>query len=218
MTIRGIGQDEAVWVDVDRLALQDAALRGKGETAENLYATPAGTQALIDAFHTWKGLKGSFGSYGENRKFLWRTTYLDSMKEPTHMGVDVNVPAGSIVEADTGCTVVWVGTDIPEPHGWGNRVIVKLDGRAVWMIYAHLADNNPRKVGERLVAGTIIGHVGAPHENGGWYPHVHVQAMTTEAWEMFQEDPKSIDGYCPADEWLKMQKLFPFPGKWVSFP
>lgn len=218
MTIRGIAYAEAAWVDVDKLARQDAAFRGRGETAENIYATPAGTQALIEAFHAKMKVKASYGSYGENRKFLWRTTYLDAMKDPIHVGVDVNVPAGSIVEADTGCTVVWVGTDTPEPSGWGNRVIVKLEGRAVWMIFAHLADNNPRNVGQRLVAGTIIGHVGAPHENGGWYPHLHVQAMNEEAWDMFQADPKSIDGYCPAAEWPRMQKLFPFPGRWISFP
>ena len=26
-----------------------------------------------------------------------------------------------------------------------------------------------------MAAGEVIGHLGGPHENGGWAPHVHLQ-------------------------------------------
>lgn len=183
----------------------------------NPYKTPKGAQKLLDEFHAERRVVGSYGSYGEDRTFVWRQTYLDALKGCVHIGLDINVAAGSLVVADTDCEVVWVGTDHPEPHGWGNRVIVKLRHIDIWIIYAHLGAPIVQ-VGRPLGPGSGLGYVGAPHENGGWFPHLHLQTMTREAWRMFQQDPRTIDGYCSRLEWRKWKALCPNPARFLQIP
>lgn len=217
MAVPTIREGRIAVLDLNGFAVKDAAFMGLSPHGKNPYIVPGILAERLNSYHRRQGLDATFGSYGENRGFIWRQTYLDAMKDPIHAGIDINVPAGSLVVADADCEVVWVGTDYPDSHGWGNRVIVKLRGIEIWMIYAHLGAPIVR-VGRPLGPGSGLGYVGAPHENGGWYPHLHVQAMTREAWEMFQADPASIDGYCPAAEWTQKKKLFPFPGKYILIP
>ena len=39
-----------------------------------------------------------------------------------------------------------------------------------------------------------VGTVGAPHENGGWAPHVHVQVMTTLLLSRWDRRDAAPDG------------------------
>lgn len=217
MTIPYLDDKPIAVLDLNRFALKDAAFRGLSVNAKNPYIVPGFLGEVLETYHRRRGLGGTYGSYGENRGFVWRQTYLDAMKNPIHAGVDINVPDGTMVVADADCTVAWVGTDYPEAHGWGNRVIVKLQGIDIWIIYAHLGAPMC-SVGNRMGVGSPIGYVGASHENGGWYPHLHVQSMVGKAWDMFLADHASIDGYYPADEWLEKKLLFPFPGKYILVP
>jgi murein DD-endopeptidase MepM/ murein hydrolase activator NlpD len=217
MTIPSIRDARIAVLNLSRFAEKDAAFRGLSATGNNPYIDPFFLDRALTQYHERQGLDATFGSYGENRGFIWRKTYLDAIKDPIHAGIDINVPAGTLVEADADCEVVWVGTDYPDDHGWGNRVIVKLRDHDIWMIYAHLGAPIVR-VGRPLPAGSALGYVGRPHENGGWYPHLHVQAMTREAWEIFLADPASIDGYYPAALWEDTKRMFPFPGKYILIP
>lgn len=217
MTIPSIQDARILALDLNRFAVKDAAFRGLSKTGNNPYIDPYFLDRILSQYHERQGLDATFGSYGENRGFIWRQTYLDGMENPIHAGIDINVPVGTLVEADTDCIVAWVGTDHPDKFGWGNRVIVKLRDAEIWMIYAHLGSPIVR-VGRPLGPGSALGYVGGPHENGGWYPHLHVQAMTKTAWDMFLEDPTSIDGYCPAAQWPQMKKNFPFPGRYIRIP
>ncbi len=217
MTIPFLDDQPIAVLDLNQFATKRAAFYGLSNTAENLFIIPEFLDDELSTYHRRQGLAATFGSYGENRGFIWRQTYLDGMVNPIHAGIDINVPTDSLVVADAACTVVWIGTDHPDEHGWGNRVIVKLHGIDIWMIYAHLRSPMWR-VGMMLGAGCPIGHVGSPHVNGGWYPHLHVQAMTRQAWEMFLADPTTIDGYYPAEQWQEKKLLFPFPGKFILIP
>lgn len=218
MTIPSLKGARTAIAELDSLARSDAAARGLPKTGPNEYSTPAGTQRLVDAYHAKRHVRASFGGYGERRGFLWRTTYLDGMKDPTHIGVDVNVPAGTRVVSYKGGTVVWTGTDHPEQHGWGNRVIVRLHNHPIWMIYAHLGDRLRCSIDQVLAPNGVIGEVGSPTQNGGWFPHLHLQAMTEEAWEMFKKDPRSIDGYCPHAAWPRWRELCPDPLRFIKVP
>ncbi|MBP9757132.1 MAG: peptidoglycan DD-metalloendopeptidase family protein [Candidatus Pacebacteria bacterium] len=216
-TIPFLDDEPVAVLDLNGFAVKDAAFMGLSRHGKNPYILPNILAERLNCYHKRQGLAATYGSYGENRGFIWRQTYLDAMENPIHAGIDINVPAGSLVIADVDCEVVWVGTDHPEPHGWGNRIIVKLRGIDIWMIYAHLGAPICR-VGNKMGSGSPIGYVGTPHENGGWYPHLHVQAMTRQAWEMFLADPSTIDGYYPAEQWPRKKLLFPFPGKFICIP
>lgn len=217
MTIPFLDDQPIAVLDLEQFARKDAAFRGLSSGADNPCIVPDILSEMLETYHRRRGLAGTYGSYGEPRGFVWRQTYLDAMKNPIHAGIDINVPARTMVVADAECTVVWVGTDYPDAHGWGNRVIVKLHDIDIWMIYAHLGAPICR-VGNRMEVGSPIGLVGSVRENGGWFPHVHVQSMTKAAWEMFLVNPASIDGYYPAAEWPEKKLLFPFPGKFILVP
>jgi hypothetical protein len=52
--------------------------------------------------------------------------------------------------------------------------------------------------------------IGTPEENGGWYPHLHLQALSGAAWEAVQHAPDALlDGYGYSDE--PLGSLFPDP-------
>ncbi len=217
MTIPSLRGKRLVTVDLDAISRIDAAQRGISRAVRNPYAQPDGTQELLDRYHSHRNVDASYGSYGEHRGHVWRGTYLDRMDDPVHLGIDVNVPAGTEIAIDCDAHVVCITTDHPEPYGWGNRVFLKLKDTQIWLIYAHLA--RPMcELTQRLKPGEIFATVGVPHENGGWFSHLHIQALTAEAWMMFSDDPDSIDGYCPQSEWKRWQKLCPNPLQFVKVP
>lgn len=222
MTIPSLKGKRTGMLELDDYARVDSMQRGIRRSAPNPYATPEGGQALIDQYHKRHHLDASSGSYGENRAFLWRGTYLDQMEEPVHIGIDVCVPVGTVVDTDFDATVAWIGTDHPEPHGWGNRVILKRNGKRsdvqIWMIYAHLAGPPMCELGQHLKPGDVFARVGDPRENGGWFAHLHVQVLVHEAWKMFKKNPCLIDGYCPSKEWRRWQMLCPNPLQFVKVP
>ncbi len=221
MTIPSLKGRRTGTLDLDGIARVDAMQRGIRRSEPNPYALPEGAQDLINRYHGMRNLDASYGSYGEKRGFVWRGTYLDAMEDPTHIGLDVNVPAGTAIDADFDATVVWVGTDYPDEYGWGNRVILKCNARRsgiqIWMIYAHLA--TPQcTVGDTIKKGSVFARVGAPDENGGWFPHLHVQTLTHDSWQMFKKDPYALDGYCPGREWKQWQRLCPNPLQFLNVP
>src|SRR3954463_5026339 len=69
--------------------------------------------------------------------------------------------------------------------GWGGWFVLRADvpeGGAEYVGLGHLAHAGLPQAGARITRGTPIGVIGTPHENGGWYPHLHLQALSGEAW------------------------------------
>jgi murein DD-endopeptidase MepM/ murein hydrolase activator NlpD len=83
--------------------------------------------------------------------------------------------------------------------GWGGWFVLRADvpeGGAAYVVLGHLAHAGLPQAGARITRGTPIGVIGTPHENGGWYPHLHLQALSGEAWEAVQRAPDILlDGY-----------------------
>jgi murein DD-endopeptidase MepM/ murein hydrolase activator NlpD len=182
----------------------------------NRFLQPRYCEGVLNSWHREKGIDYSWGSYGENRGYLWRDTPYGAGKACIHLGEDINVPVGTEVVAGAQCEVVHRDADCPQQYGWGNRVIVKLRGVDAWIIYAHLSHGFSCRRGDILAKGATIGYVGSPEENGGWYPHLHVQAMTMAAWKRFENDPESVDGYCTIEEWQELRRIFPRPSTYVK--
>lgn len=85
----------------------------------------------------------------------------------THTGIDLAAPLGTEVHAATSGTVS-TGWD---PAGAGNFVEVWFDGH-VRLLYCHLSAFAVR-TGDVVVAGQVVGYVGATGLATG--PHVHLQ-------------------------------------------
>jgi murein DD-endopeptidase MepM/ murein hydrolase activator NlpD len=153
---------------------------------------------FLAALHRKKGVAFSWGGYLEDRRDLWRGSYL-AEDASVHLGIDVNVRAGTEVSVTHSARVVRVTHDPDMNGGWGSVVMFELEkplGDISHFLYAHLSkDSIGLKEGDRLVPGDIAARVGRTDENGGWFEHLHVQAMTREAWDKFGGDLKQFDGY-----------------------
>ena len=92
----------------------------------------------------------------------------------THSGVDFAAPVGTRVRAAGDGVVSFAGRD----GGYGNLVVLRHRGQ-VSTAYAHLSRFAPGlHVGQRVIQGDIIGHVGAT----GWAtgPHLHYEFRVGE--------------------------------------
>ena len=159
----------------------------------------------LGADHCW-------GGWLEDRAHLWRGHYLPDGCT-IHLGIDLNAPAGTTVPAPVSGEVVHAVPCCASGGGWGGWFVVRADspaGSAVYVLLGHLAHAGLPQAGERLVRGTPAGVIGTPHENGGWYPHLHLQAISGDAWEAVQHAPDALlDGYGYAD--ADLSRLFPDP-------
>ena len=161
--------------------------------------------------HRWDAY--SFGGYVEDRRELWRGSYLTD-ETALHLGIDVNVPAGTALTVAQPATIVHHTHDPCQDGGWGGVVFFALDqpiGDITHFLYAHLKNEPPHKpVGSHVTPGDIVAVLGEPHENGGWYEHLHVQTLTRDAWERTQGDITKFDGYAPV-RYAKGHPEFPDP-------
>lgn len=64
----------------------------------------------------------TYGGHFEDRKKLWRG-YYKSAKKVTHLGVDYNVPSGTLVSAPRDLTIIHSWKDTSIHNSWGGRLI-----------------------------------------------------------------------------------------------
>ena len=156
---------------------------------------PVVCQEMVASVHTKLNIDFSYGGWLEDRSAVWKDSYLEEENAPIHLGVDINALPGTKIAADPG-TVVRIDDDYPEEGGWGPRVIVHHASQPIYMIYAHLDRKIGVKVGDRLVPGQVFAEIGTAPWNGNWYPHVHVQTLSIEAYDEAAADGfKELDGY-----------------------
>jgi murein DD-endopeptidase MepM/ murein hydrolase activator NlpD len=169
--------------------------------------------------HTRRGIAFSYGGYLENRSTLWHGSYLDADERFIHLGIDVNVPAHTPIFADSPGRVVSTATDHPEEHGWGMRVIMRLDTHPVYLVYGHLHPAVRVHVNDRVKRGTLLGIVGTAEHNGGWFPHVHVQAVAELTYHRLLIDGlRDLDGYGRTCERELLRAEYPNPLQYITIP
>lgn len=161
---------------------------------------PSIAQRMLDDLHHDARADWSWGGLFEKRNRLWRGGYMKEKRAYVHLGVDLNVPAGTAVCASAPSEVLLVDNDIGEVGGWGTRVILRLLHHPVVLIYAHLAPSTsfngmPLRAGDRLRDGQYFGRIGASVHNGGWFSHLHLQGLTARAWDYFAGRLNLLDGY-----------------------
>ncbi len=174
---------------------------------KSIYLEPSLTDRFLAALHRSLDVVYSFGGYLEARADLWNGSYMDEDKA-IHLGIDVNAPAGTVVASVHPAKVVKIVHDPDQDGGWGSVVFFELQkpiGNISHFIYAHLSPEIPVNVGNIVRPGQPVARLGRPDENGGWYEHLHIQALTPEAWAMAadRDDMGAFDGY---DAWPSGQE------------
>lgn len=163
------------------------------------------------------GVDHCWGGWLENRAHLWRGHYLPEGCA-IHLGIDLNVPAGTTVLAPVSGEVMHAVPCRALGGGWGGWFVLRADvpeGGADYVLLGHLAHAGLPPPGSRIAGGTAVGVIGTPLENGGWYPHLHLQALSGDAWEAVQHAPDALlDGYGYPDAALR--RLFPNPAPLVG--
>ncbi len=119
---------------------------------------------------------------------------------------------------DAGFCHHWVGevaTRLGAEHCWGGWLVLRSgepEGGADYVLPGHLAHAGLPPAGTHVTRGTAVGVIGKPEQNGGWYPHLHRQALSAEAWEAVQHAPDALlDGYGYADASLSRRLPNPAP-------
>lgn len=206
-------------IDMDVLARDWLGQHGIREDQSNPLLDPYACWELLHEAHARLGVDYSYGGWLENRRALWRGSYLEREGLFLHLGVDINMPERTVVLLDWPAVVLRIDCDVPEEHGWGTRVIVQPRATNVVLVYAHLAVDTHVRVGDVLNVGEPLGVVGHSGENGGWFPHLHVQAVRRDHYDaLLADDLASLDGYGRPEEHERMAELFPNPEAWLRIP
>ena len=129
----------------------------------------------------------AIGLYAEDRNCYRGEQFIvagSSRTRSTHLGMDIFIAANTPVLAPYAGHVYSV-QDNDLPYDYGGTVILQHvagdTGLSFYTLYGHLSKKTLSLFheGDAVSAGDVIGYIGAPHENGGWAPHLHFQIMTT---------------------------------------
>jgi murein DD-endopeptidase MepM/ murein hydrolase activator NlpD len=192
----------------------------------NPYLDPKKCAEMVSDFHHELGIKWSFGGYLEDRSNLWRDSYLEHSKKFLHLGIDVNLPAGTPVASAIPLEVIMTDDDHDLDGGWGPRIIaIAQDDPSRLVIFAHLADVLVT-AGDRISPDVPFAVVGAAPLNGNWYPHYHIQQLNTERIPNLIFDSKQrkivsgldeIDGYGRQEDYRLLSQQYEDPIDFIPF-
>lgn len=169
---------------------------------------PAGENPLLDAqkCDAWvqkiaaeHQVDYTFGGWLEDRAHLWRGHYLPAGPQ-AHLGTDYNVPAGVRVASPFDGEIIYIGRD-GSWGGWGGVLVFKLSEPPVkgadYLYLGHLAWDDTVRLHQKVKAGETAGFIGEPHQNGQWFPHLHVQLVSEAKMQATKGEPLNVDGYMP---------------------
>ena len=149
------------------------------------------------------------GGYNVQRQNMYIAPQYKNERN-VHMGIDIWAPAGEPVYAPIDGEVAY-GAFHNQDGNYGATVVVKhtLEGDEIFALYGHLSlsslEHSPP--GKKLSAGSLVGWLGEPCENGNWHPHLHYQLST--------EDPGEADmpGVVSVQSREQSVLLYPDPEK-----
>jgi hypothetical protein len=126
-----------------------------------------------------------------------------------HLGLDIIVPAGTVLHAPLDSVVEIQGYEEGEGN-YGGFVLLRHSSdrfQTFYSLYGHLALASLPPRGEALKAGEAFARVGDFNENGNWFHHTHLQILTEKGLE---RDFISR-GYCSAKDLPVIDSLCPSP-------
>jgi 4-aminobutyrate aminotransferase-like enzyme/Ser/Thr protein kinase RdoA (MazF antagonist)/murein DD-endopeptidase MepM/ murein hydrolase activator NlpD len=169
------------------------------------------------------GAAAGIGRYDEARRLYtaeqFRVATDDGEEWRTiHIGVDLFAPAGTAVLAPLDGVVHSV-RDNAGRLDYGPTVILRHDaadaGPTFFTLYGHLDPGvfGHLRAGQRVRQGERIARLGAPADNGGWAPHLHLQLITDLLG--FEGDFPGVARPSEREVWLS---LSPDPNLILGFP
>jgi len=130
-----------------------------------------------------------YGGYLEDRSPLF-----DIRHDPEaliHLGLDFWMPENTSIHSHVEGVVCHTAYEPDILLGWGGRIDIK--SADLVYIFGHL--KRPEFiVGDLIRKGQTIGKLGKRSENGGWLPHLHIQAVRLCTYNTYA-NPNSIDAY-----------------------
>jgi 4-aminobutyrate aminotransferase-like enzyme/Ser/Thr protein kinase RdoA (MazF antagonist) len=144
---------------------------------------PDAAQAIWEIYCAEQGVDLGIGPWGEARTVYSGEMFVSRLIEDTrrtrHLGLDLFMAAGTRLYTPIAATVVSVEIE-PDPLGYGCLIALRHEPEgcpAFVSLWGHLAHEalSRLKAGDQLEAGALVGEMGAPAENGGWAPHLHLQ-------------------------------------------
>ncbi|MGF6173840.1 aminotransferase class III-fold pyridoxal phosphate-dependent enzyme [Ensifer sp. 4252] len=152
-------------------------------TVKSAGEQPDEAQAIWEDHCREHGIDLGIGPWGEARTVYAGEMFISRLIEHTrrtrHLGLDLFMAAGTKVFTPIAATVVSVEIE-KDPLGYGCLIALRHEPEgcppfvSLWGHMAHEAMGRI-KAGDRLEAGALVGEMGAPKENGGWAPHLHLQ-------------------------------------------
>jgi len=147
------------------------------------------------------------GGYAEYRNFYSRSEVFNTTgSEPRrlHLGIDIWADAGTSIYAFIGGMIhSFAFNDRFGDYGATLILLHQLDGIAFYSLYGHISlrDINTIQVGQYVIRGQKIAHIGEPKENGNWPPHLHFQLI--QDIEMKKGDYPGVCSYGEKEKYLK---------------
>src|SRR5262249_12401199 len=140
-----------------------------------------------------------------------------SERRTIHIGLDLFADAGTPVHAPLD-GVVHAFANNAVPQDYGPVIILRhetTDGDVFFTLYGHLSRTSLDElvVGRRIPRGERFAMLGAPHENLGWTPHLHLQIIT----DLLGLDT-DFPGVAPASQRAAWRSLSPDPNLIVGVP
>ena len=189
-----------------------------GDPSEN--AEPKLTPR-IDAAMRAANARIGIGRYDEPRLLYTAPFFCGadpaSERRTIHIGLDLFAPAGTPVHAPLDATI-HAFADNAVPQDYGPVIILRHemeDGGAFYTLYGHLSRASLRglAIGRRIERGEQFAALGAPDENVGWTPHLHLQIIT----DLLDLDT-DFPGVAPASQRNVWRSLSPDPNLLVGVP
>ncbi|MFK8053992.1 MAG: aminotransferase class III-fold pyridoxal phosphate-dependent enzyme [Woeseiaceae bacterium] len=161
------------------------------------------------------------GKYREARliygaPFFLAGEHQASDRRTMHIAVDVFLPASTAVHAPLDA-VVHSAEVCDAAFDYGGLIVLRHEPApevTFFTLYGHLAHASARALtpGQQIAKGDVFAHLGEPHENGEWPPHVHFQVGLTDA-------PGSAwPGVVDPDELDDWMTVFPDPAPLLGMP
>jgi 4-aminobutyrate aminotransferase-like enzyme/Ser/Thr protein kinase RdoA (MazF antagonist)/murein DD-endopeptidase MepM/ murein hydrolase activator NlpD len=163
------------------------------------------------------------GGYNEARVIYgagaFGTDAVTDERRTIHIGVDLTLPPGSPLYAPID-GVVHAFEDAAARLDYGPVIVLRHetggeDPATFYTLYGHLERRSLEGLspGQSLKAGDRFAAVGAPPDNGGWWPHVHVQLITD-----MLDVPCNFNGVAPASQRATWLSLSPDPNLLLGIP
>ena len=165
----------------------------------------------------------AIGGYGEERPIYTGEAFggasvAQSPPHRTHhLGVDITVPAGTPIFAPLD-GVIWAVGDASDQFDYGGFLILEhkpKKGVSFYSLYGHLSPASLVHLHDKsnVSAGYKLGNIGQYSENGGWWPHLHLQILTQEP--SLKGTPP---GACEKLLFPPAKSLYPNPAPLLNLP